>query len=98
MKPFSTDAERSTAHGNVPLPDCCSTLGLLGALASAATDRFVLPRPVTPCSHPVGSAPGAALSKFTVSANAALAANTVATAMHVSFMAAATRAYEIAIR
>src|SRR5918912_1339542 len=72
--PFSIELFGKTHQGNVPLPDCSSTLGLLGALASAFTAQRGVPFPVTPCCQPAGSAPGASLSKLIVSANAELAA------------------------
>src|SRR6185437_4381681 len=81
-KPFSTDVLRSTHQGKVPLPDCSSTFGLLGALASAFTAQRGVPLPVTPCSQPPGSAPGESPSKLIVSANAAPAANMDAAVMH----------------
>src|ERR1041384_1908196 len=63
-KPFSTELARSTHHGKVPLPDCCSTLGALGAEASCRTAQRGFPLPVTPCSQAAGSAPGAPVSKL----------------------------------
>src|SRR5919206_58849 len=57
-KPFSSEVFGSTHHGNVPLPDCSSTLGLLGAASSVRTFHCGAPRPVTPCCHPAGSPPG----------------------------------------
>src|SRR5712692_3788651 len=90
-KPFSTAAFGSTHQGNVPLPDCWRTFGLLGADESCRTAHFGLPFPVTPCCHALGSAPGLSLSKLMVSANAALVANIVATAMQASFTRAPFR-------
>src|SRR5919201_2800125 len=90
-KPFSTDALRSTHQGNVPLPDCWRTFGLLGAVGSARTSHFGLPLPVTPCSHPAGNAPGGSASKLMVCATAALLANIVAAAMQASFTVAPFR-------
>jgi hypothetical protein len=55
-----------THHGNVPLPDCLSTFGLLGAVASASTDHFGEPRPVTPARQPAGVAPGMSWSNVIV--------------------------------
>src|ERR1051325_6909030 len=81
-KPFSIDVLRSSHRGKVPLPDCSSTFGLLGAPASARTAHFGFPLPVTPCSQPAGSPPGESLSKLMVSANAALAAKMDAAVMH----------------
>src|SRR5436190_3852534 len=79
--PFSTTVFGMTHQGNGPLPDCCSTFGLLGALESARTAHFGFPFPVTPCCHALGSEPGASLSKLMVSANAAVLAKMVAAAM-----------------
>src|SRR5437660_576532 len=67
-RPFSSDTSGLTHQGKVPLPDCLSTLGLLGAEASASTDHLGEPRPVTPERQPAGSAPGASRSNETVSA------------------------------
>src|SRR2546426_6861178 len=89
--PFSTTVFGRTHQGKGPLPDCCSTFGLLGADESWRTAHCGLPFPVTPCCHALGSAPGLSLSKLMVSANAALAAKTVATAMQVSFTMAPFR-------
>src|SRR5262245_20710167 len=66
-KPFSSVVLGRTQYGNVPLPDCCSTLGLLGAVGSATTAHFGTPLPVTPCCHADGSEPDAASSKVIIS-------------------------------
>src|SRR5439155_25729426 len=66
--PSARDASDLTHQGKVPLPDCLSTLGLLGADMSASTDHLGEPRPVTPARQPAGSAPGVSRSNETVSA------------------------------
>src|SRR5436190_22859286 len=83
--PFSTTVFGRTHQGKGPLPDCCSTFGLLGALASCCTAHFGVPFPVTPCRQLAGNAPGASVSKLMVSANAAPVAKIVAAAMQASF-------------
>src|SRR5438067_11679164 len=90
-KPFSTAVFGSTHQGKGPLPDCCSTFGLLGADGSARTAHFGLPFPVTPCCQALGSAPGLSVSKLMVSANAALVAKMVAAAMQACFTRAPFR-------
>src|SRR5204863_2782054 len=84
-KPSAIAVLGSTHHGKAPLPDCCSTFGLLGAPGSGRTAHCGVPLPVTPCCQLAGNAPGASVSKLMVSANAALVAKIVATAMQVSF-------------
>src|SRR4051812_48596237 len=88
MKPFSTCALLKTHQGNVPLPDCSSTLGLLGAVGSGLTAQRGVPFPVTPCCQAEGNAPLASPSKLIVSAKAAPVAKMVAAAMQASFMVA----------
>src|ERR1700730_5422900 len=56
--------------GNVPMPDCLSTFGLLGAELSCSTLHFALPLPVTALFQPDGGAPALASSKLIVSATA----------------------------
>src|SRR2546430_17701917 len=89
--PFSTTVFGRTHQGKGPLPDCCSTFGLLGADESWRTAHCGLPFPVTPCCHALGSAPGLSLSKLRVSANAAVVAKIVATAIQTSFTSAPFR-------
>src|SRR5258706_1506527 len=84
-KPLSIEVSRSTAQGKLPTPFCLRTLGLLGAEGSGATAHLAAPRPVTPCCQAGGSAPCASASKLTVSANAAVAAKTLAAAMQACF-------------
>src|SRR3954466_11849966 len=68
MNPFSTELPRSTHQGNVPVPDCWSTFGALGADASCRTAQRGVPLPVTPCSQAAGSVPGVSVSKLSVCA------------------------------
>ena len=58
------------ATGKVARPDCLSTFGLLGAVASALTVHFDCPWPVVVKFHPSGGIPTGLLSKFKVSAMA----------------------------
>src|SRR5678816_1128200 len=68
--PSPTETSFITHHGKVPEPDCLSTFGALGAVASASTIHFDEPFPVTPATHPAGRLPGASSSKLTVLAMA----------------------------
>src|SRR5262245_822352 len=67
--PSFSETSFFTHHGNVPLPDCLSTFGLLGAVASVSTVHFGVPLPVLPANQPAGSSPAFVSSKFTVSAS-----------------------------
>src|SRR5215467_3500298 len=66
--PSFSETSFFTHQGNVPLPDCLSTFGLLGAVASGSIAHFGEPLPVTPVRHPDGAAPVGSLSKEIVSA------------------------------
>src|SRR5262249_28447943 len=65
--PFSIEVSLLTHHGNVPLPDCLSTFGGLGAVSSFSTVHLGEPRPVTPDFQPAAKAPTLSWSKLTVS-------------------------------
>src|SRR5438105_10077960 len=67
-KPSLIDTSFFTQYGYVPSPDCLSTFGLLGALASASTVHFGVPVPVTPAVQPFGTSPALSASKLTFSA------------------------------
>src|SRR5438105_4261460 len=56
--------------GNVAVPDCLSTFGLLGAESSFSTLHFAEPLPVWVAVQPGGGAPGLRSSKLMVSARA----------------------------
>src|SRR5437867_4007737 len=57
-----------THQGKVPVPDCFSTFGALGAVESASMVHLGVPRPVTPAIQPLGREPAASWSKVIVSA------------------------------
>src|SRR5215470_13363165 len=76
--PSVIDALAFIHQGNVPLPDCFRTFGLLGADASALTAHFGEPCPVTPQVQSAGGVPSWALSNVSISANAAVAIATIA--------------------
>src|SRR5437899_1546845 len=65
-KPSAKETSFLTHHGNVPSPDCLSTFGWLGAVASGSTVQFGEPLPVTPPNQPDGICPAAVSSKFSV--------------------------------
>ena len=68
--------------GSIPTAAVVAQSATLGAEGSASTVQRTLPLPVTPHVQPAGSEPAFSWSKFSVSANAAVAENTVtATAM-----------------
>src|SRR4029077_14392037 len=77
-KPSAIRADCLTHQGEVPLPDCFKTFGLLGADASASTFPIGEPFPVTPHVQPSGISPGFTSSKFSEAASAAVAANVTA--------------------
>src|SRR5690349_3735867 len=85
-KPSVTETLFLTHQGNVPCPDCFSTLGLLGAVGSASTAHFGAPRPVTPATQSAGRPPGFVLSKVSVSAIAMVAVRSDKTAANLNPM------------
>lgn len=85
-KPPARAVPLFTHHGKVPLPACISTLGLLGALGSAATTQRGLPPPIAPQVHPTGTEPTAPLSKLTACARAIVDASEAKRPIDVCFI------------
>src|SRR5206468_10097297 len=69
-KPSLTFVSFLRQTGYVASPDCFSTFGLLGAVASFSIVHFASPLPVLVAVHPAGGSPIFASSKLTVSASA----------------------------
>jgi hypothetical protein len=78
-KPSVIEAFFFTHQGKVPLPDCLSTFGGLGADAPAAIAHFGEPLPVTPHVQSAGGAPGLIWSNVSAPARAAIGVMKAAT-------------------